>query len=199
MSPGVASGIGCAGAAGTISAGKLVTSLDLNADNADVLAFVTTRDVEALKRRDTGRREKWCCLIVVVVVTIAISVTTPDVARCHLRCFRRRRPPSPPFLLPPRLVDCCLIVVVVAIAISVAVDVAATVAAATCCHLCCFLAVPVTVAVSIVMNIFCGALAVVANLPQNAAKRRKYRDLAISLCGTKYLGGLKKTAPFLVC
>ncbi len=32
--------------------------------------------------------------------------------------------------------------------------------------------------------------------PQNAAKRRKYCELAISLRGTKYLGGLKKPAPF---
>ncbi len=33
--------------------------LDLNADNADILASVTTRNVEALKRRDSGWREKW--------------------------------------------------------------------------------------------------------------------------------------------
>ena len=46
--------------------------------------------------------------------------------------------PSPPlpFLLLPHLVDCCLIVVNVAIAVSVAVDVAT--AAITCCHLRCF-------------------------------------------------------------
>jgi hypothetical protein len=35
--------------------------------------------------------------------------------------------------------------------------------------------------------------------PQNAAKKpakcRKYSELAISLCRTKYLGGLKKTHP----
>ena len=59
MSPGAASSVGGAGVAGTLSAGKLVTPLDLNADNADILASITTRDVEALKRWDTGWREKW--------------------------------------------------------------------------------------------------------------------------------------------
>ena len=137
--PGAASGIGCAGAAGTHSPGKFVTPLNLNADNADVLASVTTRDVEALKRWDVGRREKWCCLIV-VVVTIAVSVAAaaPDVARCHLCCFRRSCPRLPPFLLLPRLVDCWLIVDVDAIAVSVAVPFAASVPAATRCHLRCF-------------------------------------------------------------
>ena len=32
--------------------------------------------------------------------------------------------------------------------------------------------------------------------PQNTAKCRKYCKLAISLCGTKYLGGLKNPTPF---
>ena len=32
--------------------------------------------------------------------------------------------------------------------------------------------------------------------PQNIAKHHKYCELAISLCGTKYLGGLKKPAHF---
>jgi hypothetical protein len=49
------------GVGGGISVGgatKLVTPLDLDADDADVLASVTPRDVEALRRRDAGRREK---------------------------------------------------------------------------------------------------------------------------------------------
>ena len=37
---------------------KLVTPLDLDADADDVLASVTPRDIEALRRRDAGRREK---------------------------------------------------------------------------------------------------------------------------------------------
>ena len=37
---------------------KLVTPLDLDADADDVLASVTSRDIEALRRRDAGRREK---------------------------------------------------------------------------------------------------------------------------------------------
>ena len=60
MSPVAASGVGGAGAAGTLSAGKLVTPLNLNADNTDILASITTRDVKALKRWDAERREKWC-------------------------------------------------------------------------------------------------------------------------------------------
>ena len=32
--------------------------------------------------------------------------------------------------------------------------------------------------------------------PENTGKRRKYPELEISLRGTKYLGGLKKPAPF---
>ncbi|KAL3791402.1 hypothetical protein ACHAW5_005776 [Stephanodiscus triporus] len=50
----VASGVVGVGGA----ASKLVTPLDLDADDADVLASVTPRDLEALKRRDAGRREK---------------------------------------------------------------------------------------------------------------------------------------------
>ncbi len=50
------------GGGGGISIGgatnRLVTPLDLDADDADVLASVTPRDVEALRRRDAGRREK---------------------------------------------------------------------------------------------------------------------------------------------
>ena len=41
------------------------------------------------------------------------------------------------------------------------------------------------------LQTFFVALVVVTNSPQNAAKRRKYCDLAISIYGTKYLGGLK--------
>ena len=49
--------------------------------------------------------------------------------------------------------------------------------------------------VALIANAFCGA-AKRHKTPQNAAKCRKYRELAISLRGTKYLGGAKNLAPF---
>ncbi len=37
---------------------KLITPLDLDANNDDIMSSISARDVEALKRRDMGRREK---------------------------------------------------------------------------------------------------------------------------------------------
>jgi len=37
---------------------------------------------------------------------------------------------------------------------------------------------------------------ILLKMPENAGKRRKYHELAISLRGTKYLGGLKIPHPF---
>ncbi|KAL3806041.1 hypothetical protein ACHAXA_000182 [Cyclostephanos tholiformis] len=51
-------GVGGGGISVGGATNRLVTPLDLDADDADVLASVTPRDVEALRRRDAGRREK---------------------------------------------------------------------------------------------------------------------------------------------
>ena len=58
VQPSAVAGNGGAGAAGTLSAGKLVMPLDLAANYPDVLASITTCDVKALKQWDGGWREK---------------------------------------------------------------------------------------------------------------------------------------------